>query len=157
MQPSIYLLHFSRPSYAKNLVFPLKTRLPSSLHTIVRHSVPPPVQKVWHRLRLQRGKMWAALWERLLPSLLVSSGNELYGSDKLACSGKVQLYPAPLVIAKGKALFFRQRYSGDHGIALGARHDVMAPHAGRRGRPEAKITYKKLAWQFYQRINVANL
>jgi len=80
--------------------------------------------------------------------MLVAGGNKFYGNGQLAGSGKVKLYPSPLVIAEGKALIFCQRYSRDHGIALGACHNVVAPRADRRGRPEAKIAYKKLVWQF---------
>jgi hypothetical protein len=148
MQPSIYPLHFSRLSYVKNLVLPLKTRLLSSLHTIVEHGVPPPVQKVWHRLRLQRRKMRPALWNRLLPGVLIAGNNEFYDNGQLASSGKVKLYPAPLVIAEGKALLFCKRYSGDLSIALGACHDIAFSSAYCRSGPEAEVAYKKLAWKF---------
>jgi hypothetical protein len=148
MQPSIYLLHFSRFSYVKNLVFPLKARLFSSLCTIVEHRMPSPVQKVRRRLRLQRRKMRPALWKRLLPGVLIAGCNEFYDDGRLAGSCKVKLYTVPFVVAEGKALLFRQRYSGDHGVALGACHNVVPSRAYCRGSPEAKIAYKKLSREF---------
>jgi hypothetical protein len=38
--------------------------------------MPAPVQKVRHNLQLQLGKMRTALWERVLPDMLVAGGNE---------------------------------------------------------------------------------
>jgi hypothetical protein len=50
---------------------------------------------------------------RLLSDMLVASGNEFYGNCQLAGSGKVKLYSALFVVAKGKTLFFCQRYPGN--------------------------------------------
>jgi hypothetical protein len=80
--------------------------------------------------------------------VLIVGYDEFHGNGRLAGNGKIEFYPAHVVVAEGKSLVASQRYAGDNRAALLTRHDVVLPRADGRGGPEARVAYKKLAWQF---------